>query len=86
MWIRLAYTLFCFGLLLVAPWWLFTFCAVAGIIIFSGYYESWVLGFVYDILFGLEQVGFLMTQFTFLVSFVFVLLLVEVYKKVLYIR
>jgi len=76
---RIIYSLAFVVFIPFVPWWFLVLLAVSGIIFFHQYFESIVLFFFYDLLFGLPS-GRLGTQFSFTIIILLVFLLVESYK------
>ncbi len=52
MWKRILWDILCFGLVIVAPWWVTLTVGTLGAVIFSWYLELVFLGALYDALFG----------------------------------
>lgn len=77
---RILYTIILLCLLPLASWWLLFILALAGLLFFRRYYEGLLYFFLYDLLFGLPQGGFLKTQFSFTIILILVFVLAEGYK------
>lgn len=79
------FILFAFSIFFL-PWWFYFIFGLVGILVFENFYELGLIGFVYDLAFGLPGYGLIPeTQFTFcLVSLMVVLVAEEVKKRTVF--
>lgn len=76
--VRLSFTLFVFGLVIILPWWISAVFLFLLIFLFPWYYEAVFLAMTYDLLYG-------STIFGLTIAVLIIILLAEELKKRLYV-
>jgi hypothetical protein len=76
------------GAIIIAPWWVFAIMALVSVFLFKKYYEIIVLGFIFDLIYGLpintlegNFIDIIRFSLIFTISSVVVFFVVERLKK-----